>query len=310
MADPQAGREASPETGSPVGDLAEADRRELAAAVRERLVASLDEALGDLLRPTAERRDVYADGVVVTAFGLLERCPRRAAVPAQDYRDSVATARRRVGLLVLRQLWAEGIEGGVDDRVAATTAAVLADPDDWPTRLRAWVDDLDPAARAALVAGVITWCRGVLGIVGRSGDVAWADPTSTSKWDVPRRLVRLVAPVDAVTRRPRSERLLMVVDAAGPSGDRLRAGFAALAHGIGRGLLPVGVTVAVPSQGLLRRHRVTAELVDLALDRVVEHVALCARRADAPARPGPGCRHCHLLELCPEGSGTVRATAL
>lgn len=290
---------------SPPAAMDEAARRQLAADAAERLGSSLDQVLGDTYRRTPEHRDVYADGVVVTAFGLLERCPRRAANPAEDYLDSVPTTRRRVGLLALRRLWRRDLSRGADGQVAAVVAEVADDPDEWPPRLRDWFDELDPPGRAALSSAVATWCLGVLGVVGRSPRVVWTDPSRAGRTDVPGRLVRLNSPVDAVTGALRSERLLMIADGVDTSADRVRAGYAALSHGLGRRLLPVGVSVGVPSQGLLRRHTVTADLVDLALDRVVEHVALRAAGSAAPARPGPGCRHCHLLEVCNDGLAHV-----
>ena len=55
-------------------------RRELATAARGRLVEALDLVLGERLRTErGVKPDYYGDGIVVTQFGLLERCGRRAS---------------------------------------------------------------------------------------------------------------------------------------------------------------------------------------------------------------------------------------
>ena len=45
-------------------------------------------------------------------------------------------------------------------------------------------------------------------------------------------------------------------------------------------------------------------------DRVAEHVAHRSSPDAAPAVPGRGCRHCHLLQDCSEGAAHVASVAL
>ncbi len=285
---------------APAGPAEREERWRLASALRERLVASLSEALGDRLVPEpGVRPNYYDDGIVVSPFGLMERCPRRAAHPPQDFVESVATARRRVGLAALRRI---GDDASPATRVAGAVDEVLADRSDLGLRLAEWIDQLDRAGRAAVAAGAITWAASVLRLVGRHPSIRWADPSSGSSWNVPNRLVRVTASHDARMGSVRDgERLLVVADGTGGAGDRLRAGYVALVRSLGARHTPLRVTLAAPSRGTLERVEVDDALLTLAVDRLVEHVAQRADPAAAPPVPGRWCTHCHLLEVCDEG---------
>lgn len=282
-------------------------RRHLAVAATDRLVDSIEGVLGDrLVLERGAKADYFNDGVTVDGFSLLERCPRRAANPADDYLDSVATTRRRIGLLVMRRLSASPTTS-----VADAVAAVMADPEYWPTRLRQWVDELDPAGTAAVASAVTTWCHGALRLVGRDGRIKWADPVMAPKWNVPGRVVQLRGSVDAVMGTPgRGEKLLVLGDGLPGGGDRLRAGYAALLRAVSSGMAPVRVTVASPATGVRQPIAVGAQLLELATDRVAELVSHRADRESAPPSPGRGCTHCHLLEMCGAGSAHVGRVAV
>jgi len=290
---------ATPDAGA-AGAADREARRHLAATVRDRLVASLAVVLDDRLVPErGVRPNYYDDGVVVSVFGLLERCPRRAARPAQDFVESVATARRRVGLAALRRI---GDDASPATRVASAVDEVLADRSDLGLNLAEWIDQLDRAGRAAVAAGSTTWAGSVLRLVGRHPSIRWADPSSGSSWNVPDRLVRVTASHDALTGSVRTgERLLVVADGAGGAGDRLRAGYLALVRSLGLQHAPRRITLAAPSRGELVRVEVDDALLTLAVDRVVEHVAYRADPDAAPPVPGRWCNHCHLLEVCDAG---------
>jgi hypothetical protein len=284
-------------------------RRELAATATRRLVSSIDETLGDqLVVEQGTKPDYFDDGVSLDVFSLLERCPRRAAHPADDFENSVATARRRIGLLVMRHLSRapdDGRLGGTRPRpgVAAAVREVMADPEEWPLRLRDWVESLDRAGVAAVSAAVGTWCHGALRLVGRHDGVVWADPSRPAKWNVPGRVVQLRGGVDAVLGSVvRGEKLLLLGDGVPGPADRLRAGYVALVRSVGTTHAPVRVTLGSPATGVMTPFPVTAELLELATDRVVEMVRHRAEPAIAPPRPGRWCSHCHLLDLCDEGS--------
>jgi hypothetical protein len=285
------------------------ERRRLAARSAERLTASLDAVLGDRLRPEpGTRPDYYGDGVVVSAFGLLERCPRRAAHPADDFEDSVSTVRRRVGLAALRRV-ADDASPAHD--VATAVDEVLTERSDLSRSLADWVEQLDRAGRAAVAAGAITWAAAVLRLVGPSTAVRWADASSSSHWNVPDRLVRVTATHDAVLGGVVSgERLLLVADGAGGPSDRLRAAYLALVRSLGTQHAPVRVTLAAPSRGAMTRVDVDEPLLDLAVDRVAEHLAVRADPPTAPPVVGPWCPSCHLLDLCDEGRAHVAPTSV
>jgi hypothetical protein len=286
----------------------QAERRRLADEAAARLIATLDVVLGERLVPEpGVKPDRYADGVVVNGFGLLERCPRRAAHPADDFTETVATARRRVALAALRRL---GDDASPAADAATAVDEVLSERTDLARNLAAWVEQLDRAGRAAVAAAAITWCSSVQRLVGSDGSIRWADPSSASHWDVPDRLVRVSASYDAVRGGVvTGERLLLVADGAGGPSDRLRAAYLALVRTLGTRHAPLRVTLAAPSRGTMERIDVDEDLLTLAVDRVVEHVVVRADRDAAAPRPGRWCAHCHLLELCDEGRSFLAAPA-
>lgn len=284
-----------------------AARTEAAERARQRLVGTLEGLLGDaLVRQPGTKPDLYTDGVVVSVHGLLERCPRRAVLPAEDYQDSVATARRRIGLLALRRLDDDASPAG--DIVAAVDE-VMSDPAGWPGPLRDWVDGLDRAGRAAVAAGAVTWCISVRRLIGADRRVGWSEPSPSMRWDVPGRLVALTASHEARSGHLSSgERLLVVADGAEGAGgpaDRLRAGYIGLVRALGSGCAPLSVTVASPSRGDKVRVEVDDGVLDLAVDRVAEHVAHRVAAGAAPTVAGRWCAHCHLLEGCAPGRARV-----
>lgn len=294
-------------------------RPSAATRVAQRLETAFDAVLGAAYRRSpGQRVDVHEDGLVIRSHDLLERCPRRAASPADDYEDRVMTTQRRVGLLVLRRLWATSSGPHTGGRAGAeslvpTVRAVFDDPEVWPTRLWSWVRSLDPAGRAAVAAGAVTWCDGVLRTVGSARDISWVDPSSSVRRDVPGRAVALVATLDATRRAADGERLLVVTNVASPVARRVLAGHAALVRTAVSRRDPVArVTLAVPPTGQLHQIPVDDALLELAVDRVVELAALRSRPGDAPPRPSRACAHCHLLDVCDDGRqhlGTGTATS-
>ena len=284
-------------------------RREMAESTARRLAAALDAVLGDrLVHEEGTKADYFNDGVVVDAFAVIERCARRVARPADDYVDSVATSRRRIGLFALRHLaeqpHAAGAPVGTGVRDAVET--VIGEQLDWPDGLRGWVGDLDRAGRAALVGAVLTWCDGALRLVGRDPRIRWADPSRAPAWNVPGRLVQLRGSIDAVIGTVvRGEKLLTLSDAAPGPADRLRAGHHAVVRGLGVRHVPVRVTTGSASTGLRVAHVVDDSLLELVSDRVVEVVQHRSAPDDAPPWPGRGCSYCHLLDECAEGRAHV-----
>jgi len=311
----------SPLTDSPMTDPAPTGawpvagdregRRVTAEVAAQRLAASLDAVLGDrLVHVEGTKADYFGEGVVVDAFAVVERCPRRVARPADDFVESVATSRRRVGLFALRHLAEQPRRDGAPSSAGLpeAVAAVVGEQLDWPDGLRGWVGDLDRAGRAALVAAVTTWCDGALRLVGRDPRIRWADPSRVPAWNVPGRLVQLRGSIDAVIGTvARGEKLLNLSDAAPGPADRLRAGHHGLVRALGVRHAPVRVTTASASTGVRVAHTVDAALLELVTDRVVEVVQHRAAPDDAPPWPGNGCSHCHLLDDCAEGTAHLVA---
>lgn len=298
---------AAPPAPVVVFDGADRDvRRDAAASYRERLIAAVDELLGDrLLAATVgrdgARPDVYRDGIVLDAFDVAARCPRRLVAPSGDtYRDSVRNGRRRVGLVALRHLVEEG--GTPADAVRAA----LADRSGWPVGLARWYEELDRGGRVALAAGATTWVVGARRLVGTGPGTRWRPPFPKPAWTLPGRLVRLTAAVDATAgSAPVGERLLVLSDRAPSADDRLRAAFVAFVWAVGSGRVPVRVALGSPATGRMQRTTVDSALLDLALDRTVELLGYRADPSTAPAVPGRACRSCEVLEDCPEGLARV-----
>ena len=276
-----------------------AGRRELAEGVLEQVTDGLADIVGDRLRSVqGERRpSVYDHGLVVRPHDLLERCPSRSAQPSTgDFAWSTRAAQRQIGLGALRLLEDDSSE--VDD-LGRAVAEVVANRSALGQSLAAWVDDLGRGGVAALTAAAVTWAAGLRRVVPPDPRVRWADPSSKTNWDHPDRLVRVVASHDASLGGVASgEVLLLVADSDSGSTDRLRAAHLALVRSMLSRHSPVRVTVASPSRGEKVHFQVDRALLDLAVDRLVEHVALRLDPPTAPVRPGRWCSHCHLVEVC------------
>ena len=129
--------------------------------------------------------------------------------------------------------------------------------------------------------------------------VRWADPAAKANWDHPDRLVRVVAAHDASSGGVvNGEVLLLVADRDADSTDRMRAAHLALVRSMLSRHSPVRVSVAAPSRGEKVQIPVDRDLLDLAVGRLMEHVALRLEPPTAPVRPGRWCSHCHLADVC------------
>lgn len=296
------------------------ERIRLAAHARRRLSGALDAVLGDRLRagPSTSKDDL----VRVDGYALVERCARRVAQPADDYVDTAGNARRRLGLAALRRLHEAGAEPSVPAALTRCLDDVVAGVEDWSPGLGGWFEGLDAAGRAAVEAAAFTWAADVARLVGHpqlareratAGDrLRFVDPFRPSAWNVPGRAVQLRGAVDAVLGTPRSaagERLLVVSDALPGPADRLRAGHTGVVHALGSGCAPASVSIGSPAAGRKVRHEVDENLVDLVVDRIAEVVSHRADPSSAPPTPGRWCSHCHLLDVCAEGSAHLASPA-
>lgn len=291
------------------------ERSELARVAALSMRDQLDRVLDDRLERPKDRKPEWHEFVKVSSFDLTERCGRRAALPADDFIESIHNARRRVGLLVLRR----AVQDGSDDLVAITRT-VLDDPSGWPQGLWEWTRELEPAARGAIGSAALTWAAALARTIPagtaraarapRRTTVTWSDPAMPSRFEVPGRLIKLNGSFDASAGRPRAVVLMSVADGVPAASDRLRAGFVALVRTLQHQLAPVRVSLAAPSRGRIEPFAVDESLLQLTVDHVVEVVALRADPDRAMPRPSRACGHCHLLDDCPEGAAYRQESTL
>lgn len=252
---------------------------ELAARARDRLTAGLDQVLGEQFRrPDGQKVDFYEDGIVISSFTLFDR-PDEDTSPRAPFADSAFNARRRVGLMALRRLneIAPPVHSGVGPTLSEAISAVMKSPDGWPVGLRDWVEGLDRSGQATVVAATMTWCEGALRLVGLGSKVLWSDPQFPTAATVPGRVVRLAANVDASIGTPATGEKLFVISEGLPSPtDRIRCGYVALVRALVANCAPERVTTGSPSRGLTTRVTITEEILELAVDHVVQAVAMTA----------------------------------
>ncbi len=222
----------------------------------------------------------------------------------EDYVESAANARRRVGLAVLAGL---RDRPGLDPVTAFDE--VMADRARWfGDRLVDWLDGLGPGGRGALAAEACGYAVAVAGWVppARMGDVRISRPGDWLEWAVPGRALRVRGRCDAMTprrgARPADRRLLVVVGALERA--EMVAGHAALAYTLTTASRPQRVTVLAPAEGRTA-FAVDDHLLLDALERLgaAAQAAVAARFGPpAPTSPGPWCNRCGRAEECPAGA--------
>lgn len=279
------------------------DRVATAERARTHLQERLDDLLGERLRQTAKRPRDGAGWVDVSAHDLDARCPARWSVKVDDFVMSAPTVAGAVGRLALRGR-------GPTESVGAAVTRVLAGLGD-ADRDGAWFADwycgeLDRSGRAAVATAATTWATGALAAVG-GRELSWV--TRRTAYDVPGRTVRLKANWDASDHAARPE-VLVVMSRRAPSDPMLAlvAGFDALVDGVLRRQVPDRVRIGSAATGSTTRFPVTWDLVEAAVDRVVELVAWRVAPDAAPTNPGRWCADCHLSEICPDAPVEVRHT--
>ena len=272
------------------------ERRVRLEDATRRLDSGLADALGDRLHRDGSKPTERQHRVVVTAYDLGAPCPARWAHPGTgEFMDSAANSARRLGRLALRS-WRPPTP------LNATVDGVLADTADWDTGLRTWFEGLDRSGRAAVASATTTWAVGALGAVGDRQDLTWSRANETV--DVSGRAVRLVGSWDAFSGTRRRPVTVLVMSNAAPSrpADALTAAFQALVAGWGPRTVPERVRIGSAAAGTTRAVPITAGRLSAVVDRIVELVSWRVAPELAPAVPGRGCGHCHLLESCDAGS--------
>lgn len=276
------------------GDRTAADRTGLAEAAGARLVERLDALVGEQLRRDGKRTRDGSGWVDVGAHDLAAVCPSRWSVPFDDFVATATTVAGAIGRTVLR-------ERRDAEPVGAAVARVLAAADDLD-RDAAWFLDfyegLDRAGAAAVRAAATTWAVGALGAV-RGRALVWAPRRQPV--DVPGRAIRLKANWDASDRVAKPD-VLLVMSGRSPTDPELEvvAGFNALVDGLLRHQVPERVRVGSAATASTRAFPVTAELLEVAIERIVELVGWRVDPDSAPLVPGRWCADCHLLDVCPE----------
>ena len=271
------------------------DRREVAGRARARLGAALHDLLGDRLRDTGPRPRAGGDRIDVSGHDLLEPCPARWSVPVDDFAPTTRTVAGAVGRLALRERARGEPPGAAVERVLRSLAEV--DPD---AVYLDWYHGLDRAGRAAVRAAATTWAVGALRAVG-GRPLVWVPRRQAV--DLEGRRIRLKGSWDACDRRVRPD-VLVVMTGRPLTDDALPmlAGFTALVDGLLRGEVVHRVRMGSAAVATTVAFAVDADLLDAAIDRVLELVGHRLRSDAAPTVPGPWCRHCPQLEACPDGS--------
>lgn len=273
-------------------------RTQLAAHAAAVLADRLDAVLGDRLRRKERRPRDGAGWIDMSAHDLSLRCPARWSVPFDDFATSVPTAASALARLALRDR-DDGEPAGVAvDRVSAQ----LGDMDPQAAWFARWYDEeLDRAGKAALRAAATTWAIGALGAV-RGAELKWSP--ARMRHEVDGRMIQLRTTWDAATAGAHPEALLVMSGrGAGDPALELQAGFNALVDALIRREAPLRVRVGSASTASTVRFAVTAELLEHAIDWVVQLVAWRTDSSTAATVPGRWCVDCHLLDVCPDAPG-------
>lgn len=236
------------------------------------------------------------------AVQLAGECLARPTQGDDEYRETAANARRRVGLAVLRELR----DRPMIDPLSAFEEVMVRRGERLPEHLLGWLDELGVGGTAALAAEAIGYASAVAGWVPpqRMGDVAISAPSEWLSWQVPGRALRIRARCDALVprrARPPDRRLLVVANRLEHATEV--AGHVALTYTLMASRVPARVTVLAPASGLVAIAVDDALLTD-ALERVTAAVyaAVAARFGPpAPTTPGRWCRHCPRLAECADG---------
>ncbi len=274
-----------------------AERAALALWAEAELGSALDRALGDALRRTAQRPRDGSGRVDVAAYDMALDCPARWSVREDDFAATARTTAGAVGRLALRDRREDEPVPLAVDRVLSDLEGV--DPDvAW---FASWyLYELDRAGRAAVRAAASTWAVSALMSV-RGRRLTWVPRRQPA--DVRGRMIRLRTNWDASTGGAHPEVLLVMTGRPLSDGVvHLMAGFNALADSLLRHVVPLRVRVGSGAAGSTVAFAVTEELLQEVIDCVVELILWRVDPAAAPTNPGSWCRHCHLLDICPDAS--------
>ena len=272
------------------------DRSQLLSDARSRLTAGAERVLGTRFVAEGRRPRDGAGWLDVTDHALSGRCPARFAHPEPSTFSEFTTtmATRNLGRLVL-QRW-DGTRP-----VSDVTDELLARADDLPQWLANGLEPLDRSARAAVVASVTAWALDASTAVRSRPDLIWDG--RNQKVDVSPYAITLSARWDARLGDLRSPTTLLVHSGrvADRAMDEVQAGFVALVACFRGRAVPERVRFSTAGTGQTRAVGITAEVLGLAIDRVLELLGHAVAPDDAPLVPGRWCTWCHLADDCDAG---------
>jgi hypothetical protein len=279
-----------------------------AVRLRDRATELL--ALPALAFPSPEgRRPAWDEWVTIDSYKVHHalQCAASLDVPKADYIETVRNTRRRIGLATLR-LHRDRTDSTLHDCATAVVEGNFSgsEIDDLSTNLRSWIENSDPAVRAAVIAGGATWASSAAALV-HPHDVRstrFSDAKSNFVWVVPNSTLRLQCRSEAVSRD--RMRLLVIVDRdPSPTATAHDAAWVALVYTLCSGALPTSVAVRNVRTGEHDNHVPTPSMFDTALDHAwttADALAVAVRGGGAAETPGRWCAWCLALPDCPSGT--------
>lgn len=273
-----------------------ADRAQLLAGARAQLAAGMERVLGTRFVAEGRRPRDGAGWLDVTDHALNGRCPARFAHPEpsgfSEFTTTMAT--RNLGRYVLQQWDGSRPLGEI-------TNSLLDRSDDLPQWLANGLEPLDRSARAAVAASVTAWALDAVTAVRSRPDLIWDG--RNQKVDLDPYAVTLSARWDARLGDVRSPTTLLVHSGrvADRAVDEVQAGFVALVACFRGRAVPERVRFSTAGTGGTRAVGITADVLDRAVERVLELVGHAAAPDGAPFVAGRWCSWCHLAEECETG---------
>ena len=282
-------------------------RGEVVVEMRRRVEEALASPGGGAGADGAGGGGAGADGVGAAAgdrpwLGLhqvAQVCPARAFGPRVPYAETAAGSARRVGLVALR----EHPGRPPVERVSAA----LESTESFAGELAGWLRGLDRAGRAAVRAAATAWVVDTLALAHRGeAEPAWQGPRNLRFEPRPPAPV-LTAPCDA-TRVTADGRLHLYLTRPGTSStDGAVAAHVAMVWALAAGQVPASVVIGHRDSLARAAFPMGDDEMDAALETVARQSRWALDPAAAPARPGPGCTHCHLRDGCDEGTAWAAA---
>jgi hypothetical protein len=185
--------------------------------------------------------------------------------------------------------------------VGEVTDELLDCADDLPQWLANGLEPLDRSARAAVAASVTAWALDAVAAVRSRPELIWDG--RNQKVNLDPYAVTLSARWDARLGDVRSPTTLLVHSGrvADRDGDEVQAGFVALVACFRGRAVPERVRFSTAGTGQTRAVSITADVLDRAIDRVLELLGHAVAPESAEYVAGRWCSWCHLAADCAAG---------